>query len=182
MTTLDSQLLEEARQYDAQALTEVYDRYAKAIYRYLYRYLGNAAQAEDLTSEVFVRLLQSLNTARAPRDRLQGWLYRVAHNLAMDWFRRQGRMTEVPLDMELAVDADSPPRALEERQSQEQVRAAVRQLTIDQQRVIVLRFGEGFKLAEVARLMEKSEGAIKTLQYRAIKRLGKLLEQQERVL
>lgn len=181
MTTLDSQLLEEARQYDAQALTEVYDRYSKAIYRYLYRYLGNAEQAEDLTSEVFLRLLQSLNTARAPHDQLQGWLYRVAHNLAMDWFRHQGKMKETPLDTELVADADSPSRALEQHQAQEQVRAAVRKLTVEQQRVIILRFGEGFKIAEVARLMEKSEGAIKTLQYRAIRHLGKLLEQQERV-
>jgi RNA polymerase sigma-70 factor (ECF subfamily) len=100
----------------------------------------------------------------------------------MDWFRRQGKTAELPLDMELVSDADLPPRALERRQAQEQVRAAVRQLTTDQQKVIVLRFGEGFKLAEVARLMDKSEGAIKTMQYRAIKRLGKLLEKQEKML
>jgi RNA polymerase sigma-70 factor (ECF subfamily) len=181
LTTTDSQLLERARHYEAQALAEIYDRYAEAIYRYLYRYVGDAAQAEDLTSEVFVKLLQSLNTARAPRDRLPGWLYRVAHNLAMDWFRKGSKHVEMPLDAELATDIESPLAELERRQTHEQLRAALRQLTVAQQRVILLRFGEGFKLAEVARLMGKSEGAIKILQYRAVRRLRNLLDRQKGV-
>ena len=91
LATPESQLLEQARAYDAQALAEIYDRYAGTIYRYLYRYVGDAAQAEDLTSEVFLRLLQVLNTRRAPREHLQRWLYRVAHNLAMDHFRERSK-------------------------------------------------------------------------------------------
>lgn len=178
MTTSDSQLLERACEYDAQALAEIYDRYAEAIYRYLYRYLGDAAQAEDLTSEVFLKLLQALNTPRAPRDRLQGWLYRVAHNLAMDWFRRESKGATLVLDEALPAPGDPPPIVVEKRQAQQQLRAAISQLTPDQQHVILLRFGEGFKIAEVGRLMGKSEGAIKILQHRAIKRLRKLLHQK----
>jgi RNA polymerase sigma-70 factor (ECF subfamily) len=186
LATPDSRLLERAREDDAQALAEIYDLYAESIYRYLYRYLGDEAQAEDLTSEVFLKLLQALHTPRAPRDHLQGWLYRVAHNQAMDWFRRQKKRVSDSLEVgpdghpELVAVDDAPLSSLEKRQSQQQLREAIRRLTTDQQRVILLRFGEGLKCKEVAELMGKSEGAIKILQHRAIKRLRKLLDREER--
>jgi RNA polymerase sigma-70 factor (ECF subfamily) len=186
LSTPHGQLLERARGYDAQALAEIYDSYAESIYRYLFRYVGDAGHAEDLTSEVFLKLLQVLNTPRAPRDNLPGWLYRVAHNQAMDWFRGQGKQVATTLDDDVVprpqaeVSEDMPLAALERRQSQEQLREAIRQLTPDQQRVILLRFGEGLKCAQVAELMGKSEGAIKVLQHRAVKHLRKLLGRQER--
>jgi RNA polymerase sigma-70 factor (ECF subfamily) len=175
LTTPDQQVLERARTYDAQALAEIYDRHAAPIYGYLYRMLGDAAQAEDLTSEVFVKLLQALHTNRAPRDRLQGWLYRVAHNLAMDWFRRQKKASGVPLAEELVADDGQPSDLVEDKQIKQQLRAGIGRLTSDQQRVILLRFAEDLPLVDVARLMGKSEGAVKTLQHRAVSRLRKLL-------
>lgn len=176
----DSTLLKRAREYDPHALAEIYDRYAEPIYRYLYRYLGNAHVAQDLTSEAFLRLLKVLGTSRAPRDQLQGWLYRVAHNLAMDWFRQQAKGHPAPLDEELAVDGDSPPSRVEADQLQQQLREAIHQLTPSQQQVIVLRFGEGLKLGEIGQLLGKSEGSVKLLQYRAIRRLRALLEGKEK--
>lgn len=176
LTTPDCELLERARQYDSQALAEIYDRYAERIYRYLYRFIGDAAQAEDLTSDVFLKLLQVLDTAQAPRDRLEGWLYRVAHNLATDWFRSSSRKPATSLAEDLVADHNVPSAILEKRQLQKQLRTALGRLTIDQQRVILLRFGEGFKLGDVARLMDKSEGAVKTLQHRAIQRLRAFLD------
>ena len=175
MTTPDEQVLERARTYDAQALGEVYDRYAASIYRYLYRLLGEATQAEDLTGEVFLKLLQALATNRGPRDRIDGWLFRVAHNLAMDQFRRDKKAPSIPLDEELIADGGQPPEIVEQWLARYQLRACLRRLTSDQQQVIVLRFVEERPLAEVARLMGKSEGAVKTLQHRAISRLRKLL-------
>lgn len=180
MTTSDRELLQQAREYDAQAVAEMYDRYAEPIYRYLYRYLGDAAQAEDLTSEVFLRLLNALNTPRAPRDQVQGWLYRVAHNLAMDWFRQQAKGGSLDLNESLPAEANSPLAELEKRQAQGRLRAAIRELTVDQQRVILLRFGQGYKIAEASQLMGRSEGAIKILQHRAIRRLRKLLAAEEK--
>jgi RNA polymerase sigma-70 factor (ECF subfamily) len=186
LTTPDLQLLERAREYDDQALAEIYDRYAEVVYRYLYRILGDPAQAEDLTGEVFLRLVRVLPTPRAPRHNLRGWLYRVAHNLAMDWFRSNPKGRTVAwepgtLPGEDAVAAgDSPAAVLERGQTREQLRQAIQQLTRAQQRVIALRFGEGFKIAEVAELMGKSEGAVKVLQHRAIRRLRALLDREER--
>jgi RNA polymerase sigma-70 factor (ECF subfamily) len=180
LATTDRFLLEQARQYDVRALAEIYDRYAQPIYRYLYRYLGDATHAEDLTSEVFLKLLQTLNTPRQPRDQLQGWLYRVARNLAMDWFRHQGKAATVSLDEELVADGDLPLASLEKQQAQQQLRQALSQLTPDQQQVIILRFAQGLSIAHIGQLMEKSEGAIKLLQHRAINRLKRLLQRQEK--
>jgi RNA polymerase sigma-70 factor (ECF subfamily) len=187
LTIPDSQLLELAREYDSQALAEIYDRYAESIYRYLYRYLGDAEQAEDLTSEVFMKLLQVLNTRSAPNKHLQGWLYRVARNLAMDWFRNQAKGTALPLDehahlmehSDPVMDGDVPSFVVERRETRQRLRAAISQLTADQQQVIVLRFGEGLKIAEVSEVTGKSEGAVKILQHRAVKRLAKLLGREE---
>ena len=179
MATNDSRLLERAREYDAQALAEIYDRYAESIYRYVYRYVGNAELAEDLTSEVFLKLLQVLGTSRAPRQQLQGWLYRVARNLAIDWFRQQAKGALLSLNEELTPeDGDSPSTRLELQQLQHDLREAISQLTPDQQQVIVLRFGEGRKLRDIGRLMGKSEGSVKLLQFRAINRLRTLLDNQ----
>jgi RNA polymerase sigma-70 factor (ECF subfamily) len=176
----ESALLKRAREYDTQALAEIYDRYAELIYRYLYRYLGNAELAEDMTSEVFLRLLQVLGTAKAPRDQIGGWLYRVAHNLAMDWFRQQAKESSLSLDEELVAGDDSPSTRLEEDQRQQRLREAISQLTPSQQQVIVLRFAEGLKLGEIGQLLSKSEGSVKLIQYRAIRRLRKLLDHEEK--
>ncbi len=177
MTTPDQQVLERARTYDAQALAEIYDRYAGPIYGYLYRIIGDATHAEDLAGEVFLRLLQALRTSRAPRDNLEGWLYRVAHNLAMDWFRRQKKGPPVPLADELVAQDGQPSDLVEDEQAKQQLRARIRRLSSDQQRVILLRFAEELPLVEVARLMGKSEGAVKILQHRALNRLRKLLQE-----
>jgi RNA polymerase sigma-70 factor, ECF subfamily len=176
LTTPDQQVLERARTYDGQALAEIYDRYAAPIYGYLYRMLGDAAQAEDLAGEVFLKLLHALKTGRAPRDRLEGWLYRVAHNLAMDWFRRQKKTPGIPLAEDLVADNGQPSDIVEDKQVKKRLRASIQRLTPDQQRVIQLRFAEEFPAVVVARLMGKSEGAVKILQHRAVSRLRKLLE------
>jgi RNA polymerase sigma-70 factor (ECF subfamily) len=178
LTTLDRQLLDRALQYDAQALAEVYDAYAEPIYHYLYRYVGDAAQAEDLTGEVFVKLLQVFGTPRAPRDNLRGWLYRVAHNLAMDSFRRSGQGEMVELGEELVAGGEQPPAAAERREAQFQLRRAIGKLTADQQRVILLRYAQGLKISEVSQIMGKSQGAVKIVQHRATKRLRKLLSKE----
>jgi RNA polymerase sigma-70 factor (ECF subfamily) len=178
LSTQDKELLEQACTYNPQALAAIYDQYAESMYRYLYRLVGDAQQAEDLTSELFMRLLDVINTRRAPRDQLQGWLYRVAHNLAMDWFREQGKHVDVMLNEELTGSGDSLLATVEKRQTHHQLREAIGQLTTGQQQVILLRFGEGLKISEVSRLMGRSQGAIKVLQHRAVKRLQTLLDKE----
>jgi RNA polymerase sigma-70 factor (ECF subfamily) len=176
-----NELLERAREYDAQALAEIYDRYAESIYRYAYRYVGNAELAEDLAGEVFLKLLEVLGTRRAPRKQLQGWLYRVTRNLAIDWIRQQDKGVGFSLEEELTPAKNtSPITRLEEQELHQALREAMQQLTPGQQEVLVLRFGEGRKIREVGRLLGKSEGSVKLLQYRALNRLKTLLEEQGR--
>jgi RNA polymerase sigma-70 factor (ECF subfamily) len=93
----------------------------------------------------------------------------------MDQFRRQKKAPAVPLDEELVAEGNQPPVVVEQRLTRQQLGACLRRLTSEQQQVVVLRFAEERPLAEVARLMGKSEGAIKTMQHRAISRLRKLL-------
>jgi RNA polymerase sigma-70 factor (ECF subfamily) len=178
LATNDSILLERAREYNAQALAEIYDCYAESIYRYVYRFVGDASLAEDLTSEVFLKLLQVLGTSRAPQEQLQGWLYRVARNLAVDWYRQQSKGAQFSLNEELTPSGDSAVTRLEQQELHQDLIEAIYKLTPSQQQVIVLRFGEGRKIGEVARLMGKSEGSVKLMQYRAMKRLRKLLGKQ----
>jgi RNA polymerase sigma-70 factor (ECF subfamily) len=91
--------------------------------------------------------------------------------MEIDWIRRQGRTFAVSQEGGLVAGDEIPSMGLEERQQQEHLRKALRQLTMEQQKVVVLRHGEGFSWAEAARLMDRSESAVKTLQYRAVRRL-----------
>ncbi|MGC9333943.1 MAG: RNA polymerase sigma factor [Anaerolineae bacterium] len=180
MATNDQMLLEQARQYDSQALAEIYDLYSLSIYHYLYRFVGEAHTAEDLTSEVFLKLIHVLDTTRAPRDQLQGWLYRVARNLAVDWYRKRGRQEPLSLREDLVPSGESPLAKLEKDQDRQRLRKALLALTPDQQQVLLLRFAQELKIEEVAQILGKSEGAVKLLQYRATRRLQKLLEREEK--
>ncbi len=172
----DIQLLERAKRWDEEALVEVFDRYAPAIYRYVYRRVGDGQTAQDLMAETFHRLLDALRRGAGPRTHLSAWLYRVAHNLVVDHYRRQ------PADPVVALDSVDPAggaleeRVLIERERAARVRAALRQLTPLQQQVILLRYLEGMSLEDVAQVLERTVGSVKALQHRAIRSLQRLLE------
>jgi len=176
LANVDDLLLEQARRCQDEAIVQIYDHYAHTIYRYLYRLVGDAWVAEDLTSEVFIKLLSSLGTCTAPRRNLPGWLYRVARNLAMDWYREQAHVTAGELREDLLADGDLPAVRVARGEQQRQLGQAILKLTADQQQVILLRFGDGLDITQVGRILRKSEGAIKALQYRAVHRLAALLQ------
>ncbi len=176
--TNERTLLERARQYDEAALGELYDRYAPRIYAYIYRRVGDACLAEDLTGDVFVRMIQAVQAERLWHTSFQAWLYRIAHNLVVDYYRRRPPVTELELDEQLVTAEDDPASAVAERLSQRSLRAAVSRLTSDQQQVLVLRFGEGMKAREAAEVMNKSTGAIEALQHRALATLRRVLERE----
>jgi RNA polymerase sigma-70 factor (ECF subfamily) len=171
-------LLERARKYDLEALGEIHDGYSEKIYYYIYRYLGEARLAEDLTAEVFLKLLEAIKASKGPRTHLSAWLYRVAHNLVVDHFRRpQGE--SLPLEEELVAAPENVTVAVEKKLAQQQLRAAISHLTSDQQQVIVLKFVEGLSNAEVGQVLGKTEGAVKSLQHRALAALQRIMEREE---
>ena len=172
-------LLRRAKGYDPQALSELYDRYAPRMYAYIYRRVSDAALAEELTGELFLRVLRAVRNEQAWGESFVGWLYRIAHNLVVDHYRRQPPTPAVQLD-EAIVAADQDPSAVAEAAlAGERLQAAIRRLTPDQQQVLALRFGEGLTAAETAQVMEKSTGAVEALQHRALASLRRILGGEE---
>jgi RNA polymerase sigma-70 factor (ECF subfamily) len=171
-------LLERATQGDPAAIGELYDQYSGKIYNYIYHRVGSADLAEDLTGQVFMRMLEAIQAGRAWRTSFSGWLYRIAHNLVIDHYRRGRRATFVDIEDTTTLKATTgdPLRAVEARLNSERLRAALNQLTQEQAHVIVLRFLEEQSIAEVAAAMDKTEGAIKALQYRAVLALRRVMQ------
>jgi len=178
VTNDEGALLERARAYDPAALGELYDRYAARMYAYIYRRVGDAAQAEDLTSELFLRVLQAVQNERAWRDSFVAWLYRIAHNLVVDMYRRRPPPLVALDDLPLESDADDPAEALQEAADRAGLRAAVVQLTSDQQQVLALRYGEGLTAKETAVIMQKTTGAVEAMQHRALAALRRALARE----
>ena len=176
--TNEHTLLERARDYNLDALGEIYDEYAPLVYAYLYRRVQDARLAEDLTSEVFVRMLQAIRSERFWRTSFRGWLYRIAHNLAVDHYRKQPAAPHLQLDEELIQDGSSVDAEVAMRLSRQRLGPALQQLTPDQQQVLSLRFGQQLTAREVSEIMDKSVGAVEALQHRALRTLHRILEEE----
>jgi len=171
----EKQLIKHAREFDEQTLAEIYDRYSPGLYRYAIRLLGSADQAEECVAETFSRFLHALQKGGGPNQYLQAYLYRIAHNWVTDYFRSKAQL---PLDLDSPGEKDTqtnPQSASENNQTKIQVREALMQLTPDQHQVIVLKFYKGLSNSEVAKVMQKPIGSVKSLQHRAIRALNRLL-------
>ncbi len=166
-------LLARARTLDPEALALIHDRYYSAIYRYIAFRVGERETAEDLTSEVFTRLLTALRDRHAPQNTLRGWLYGVAARVVADHHRKQYRAPQVELDETLVSSDADPAELLEGKLTQEDLKQAMQELTEEQRHVLGLRFGADLPIQEVARTLGKTEGAIKQLQARAVAALAR---------
>jgi len=175
--------LERARAFDKAALAAIYDTFHPKIYGYIYRRVGDVEISRDLTSELFRRFLQTVKQGNGPEQQLQAWLYRSAHNIVIDHYRRQKHRNHLQLDDQL-IGQDSELEQITEQQLQiEKLRGAIRTLTAEQQQVVTLKFLEGFSNGEVAAMLDKPIGAVKSLQYRALHSLQReLTAQKEQVL
>ncbi len=178
--TNEAALLERAKAYDPEALAELYDRYAPRIYAYIYRRLGDAALAEDLTGELFLRVLRAIRNEQTWRGSFVAWLYRIAHNLVVDHLRRQPALPPLSLSDALVAPEGDPATAVEAILTQERLRTALGLLTPEQQEVLALRFGEGLTARETAQVMQKTTGAVEALQRRALASLRRILVGEER--
>jgi RNA polymerase sigma-70 factor (ECF subfamily) len=171
----EKHLIKQAREFNEQALAEIYDRYSPSLYRYAIRLLGNADQAEDCIAETFSRFLHVLQKGGGPNQYLQAYLYRIAHNWVTDYFLSK---SQLPLELEFPIEKNiqtDPQSASENSQTKMRVREALMQLTPDQHQVIVLKFYDGLSNSEVAKAMRKPIGSIKSLQHRALRALNRLL-------
>jgi RNA polymerase sigma-70 factor (ECF subfamily) len=173
----DDDLLAAARKLESRALAEIHDRFYADLHRYLLYRTGDEHAAEDLASEVFMRLLDALHSGRPPQS-LRAWLFGVAAHLAADHFRRQTRHPQVELADDLPMPDSGRNGLSADAISLNAVRRALQQLTDEQQQVLALRFGESRSVADTAALMQKSVTAVKQLQFRAVAALRRLLDSQ----
>ena len=171
----EESLVRRAQQRDEDAFTQLYEAYFDRIYRYVALKIGNKADAEDMTQQVFLNALQSISSFKWRGISFSAWLFRIAHNQVVDYLRKKSKQATALLDESLVNSDSNPQLEAERRLDIEQLGAATRRLTEAQREVISLRFAGGLSVAEVARTMGKSQGAVKALQHSAIVALRKAL-------
>jgi RNA polymerase sigma-70 factor (ECF subfamily) len=159
------------RSLDSQAVSAVFDRYFPEVFRYARYRLGDEVLAEDVASEVFVRLLEAVKVRRGPERNLRGWLIGTAQHIVSDYFRGRYRHPIETMSEALPNDGLEPGEQAAQNLDVEALKLAVAQLTEEQQHVLTLRFGQGYSLEETAGLMKKNVNAIKALQFRALSAL-----------
>ncbi|GGX87411.1 ECF subfamily RNA polymerase sigma factor, BldN family [Streptomyces fructofermentans] len=175
-------LVERAQAGESEAFGRLYDQYSDTVYRYIYYRVGGKATAEDLTSETFLRALRRIGTFTWQGRDFGAWLVTIARNLVADHFKSSRFRLEVTTGEMLDANEveRSPEDSVLESLSNAALLDAVRRLNPQQQECVTLRFLQGLSVAETARVMGKNEGAIKTLQYRAVRTLARLLPEDAR--
>ncbi len=175
----ERELIERARR-DPEAFGLLYERYVARIYRYLYYRTGNPQDAEDLTARTFYRALEHLPRYQERGLPFTAWLYRIAHNIVVNWQRDRRRRPVVALDHVVTHAEDSDPQGmLEEEEERERLMRAFRALAPDRQELLILKFVEGMSNAQIGAIMGRSEGAIKSLYHRTLLELKRNLEGED---
>jgi len=177
----DQGLVTRAQYYDEEAFAQLYEKYFDQIYRYILLKIGDAHEAEDITQQVFLKALKAINTYKW-KDGVpfSAWLYRIAHNQVVDHLRRKSRRPTCPLDDVVlhTTELDSSIHDdIEARYDLERLMVAIDKLTPLQREVVALRFTSELPIADVARIMGKSEGAVKALQHSAIQALRRIMNE-----
>jgi RNA polymerase sigma-70 factor (ECF subfamily) len=177
------QIVARAQAGDAEAFGQLYDRYVDVVYRYVAFRVGSSALAEDVTSETFLRALRRIGSFQWQGRDFGAWLVTIARNLLADHYKSSRYRLELSTADFIEAGADQPQAGPEgavlEALSNQALIEAVKRLGSEQQECIALRFLQGLSVAETAQIMGKNEGAIKALQYRAVRALARLLPEEQ---
>ena len=171
----EQNLVRRAQQHDEEAFAELYEKYFDKIYRYISLKIGNRFEAEDMTQQVFINALNSISSFKWRGISFSAWLFRIAHNQVVDYLRKKSKQATALLDESLVSSDSNPQLVVEHRLDIEQLVLATKQLTETQREVVSLRFAGELPIAQVAKVMGKSQGAVKALQHSAIVALRKSL-------
>jgi len=169
------ELIRRAKECDPTAFARIYEHYYQDIYNFVYHRVPSAHLAEDLTSETFLKALESIDSYSFGRIPLHAWLFRIARTTVALYYRDHSRPTDVSLEEELLSTEGDPSDVFEKGLSQQRLAQALGDLTEEQQEVIILRFVEGLSIPEVGQVLGKPKGAIKSLQHRALSSLNRVL-------
>lgn len=170
-------LLARAIQGDTEAFGDLYEHYVDEIHRYVFYRVADRFEAEDLTETVFLKAWEALPRFESSRVNLHAWLYRIAHNSVVDYYRTRRQAVDSPSDT-LRDNRPSPERQAQARDEQQQLAAAIRELESGLQQVIICRFINGLSHAETAQVMGIREGHVRVLQHRALQKLRQRLEEE----
>ena len=179
----EAQLIERAKT-DPEAFGRLYELYVEKIYNYIYYRLGNHHDAEDLTAKVFYRALNHITHYNQKGAPFAAWLYRIAHNLVVNWRRDNQRRQLVALEhLDLSGNMhENPHYAAEQTNERELLLAAIQYLPRERQQLLMLKFVEKMSNAEIGQVMGRSEGAIKSLYHRTLVSLKELLAEHENLV
>ncbi|MFO7167980.1 MAG: sigma-70 family RNA polymerase sigma factor [Chloroflexota bacterium] len=170
----ESELVSRAKAGDHSAVTQIYERYAPAIYRYIYFRVGEAELAEDLQADVFLRMLEGIHRYEDRGWPISAWLYRIAHDRTVDTMRRRRIRQHVPLEA-WGGACEGPEQTVSAQLDFEEVSRVMNDLTDEQRQVLHLRFMRELSIQEVASRLGRSEGSVKALQHRGLQSLARRL-------
>lgn len=179
MAQINTEAINRAKKGDEVVVSALYEHFHVKIFRYLYYRVGDRQTAEDLTSEVFLRMLRFIGGFQPPSASFPSWLFQIARNLAIDHFRSNGARQQVSLEEHLVSTSDTTAAIIEHKLNVAILRQSLERLTPEQRDVIVLRFVAEMSIAETAQALNKSEDAVKGLQRRALIALRQVLAEWE---
>jgi RNA polymerase sigma-70 factor (ECF subfamily) len=178
--TTEWELVRRAQSFDNDAVRQLYEKYFPKIYNYAFMQMGDVHAAEDLASDVMLKMIESINKYSFRGLPFGAWVFRIARNRLIDLHRRRKRRGEVDLSETLSTALANPQALAERALERGQLQIALKHLTEEQRQVIVLKFIEGFDNRSVGRIMGRSEGAIKSLQHRALGALRRIIHPEDR--
>lgn len=162
---------------DPEAFGELYDEYVDQLFRYIYYKVGNFTEAQDLTGQTFLKAFENIDSYELRDVAFSSWLYRIAHNLVVDYFRRESRREHVPIEEQppAASNRGNPVESVMADLDSERLYAAIGKLTHNQREVLVLKFIDNLSNNQVAEIMGISVGAVKSTQKRGLLSLNRIL-------
>jgi RNA polymerase sigma-70 factor (ECF subfamily) len=169
-------LVDRAAGGDAEAFGRLYDIFADRIFRHIYYRTSNIEDAKDLTQEVFLKAWQGLPKYKRTKTPFLGWLFTISHNRVIDYYRTKKDYTYLNDEIVMEDQEKSPDKLVEAQFTQQEVSRVILQLPEDQQQVILMSFIEGFEYNEIAAILNKSEGNIRVIVHRALKRMREILD------
>lgn len=173
-----SALVALAQKGDTEAFGQVYDALVKPVYRYIY-YRVDPQIAEDLTEETFLKVWQNLKKYKRGKNPFSSWVFKIAHNLVCDYYRKNETTSEIDENIADTQEHLSPEHTITIKFTQIQLRTAIKKLPENSQQVIILKYINELDNNEIAKSIGKSEGAIRIIQFRALKQLRSILEEKK---
>jgi RNA polymerase sigma-70 factor (ECF subfamily) len=175
----EEDLVRRAQRREPEAFGQLYEEHFDRIYRYVMLRVRTQADAEDITQQVFLKALENIGSYRWRGMPFASWLFRIAHNLVVDYWKKKSRekvAAVAPEEIDEMAASPNDPAALAELNFDiKQLAAACEQLTDGQREIVSLRFAGGLSVAEAAKVMGKSDGAVKVLQHAALVKLRRIL-------